>query len=96
MISFIFAAISVNSATDAARLRCCASVDGIEDDSIAAMPTHTTFGSLGAMAMTPMERVIPNLSKTASQLVPLFLLREAPLAALNDELIVNEPSVKRR
>jgi hypothetical protein len=48
------------------------------------------------MAMTPMERVIPNLSKTASQLVPLFLLREAPLAALNDELIVNEPSVKRR
>jgi hypothetical protein len=43
-----------------------------------------------------MERVIPNLSKTASQLGPLFLLREAPLAALNDEPIVNEPSVKRR
>src|SRR3954471_4740186 len=42
------------------------------------VPAHTTFGSLGAMAMSPMESAVPYASKTGSQVTPLFRLRKIP------------------
>src|SRR4051794_20181452 len=51
------------------------------------VPAHTMRGLLGAIAMSPIDNVLPNLSKTASQVVPLFLLRKIPPDAVPTKIV---------
>src|SRR6266513_3671728 len=44
------------------------------------VPTHTTEGSDGAMAISPIVET-PSLSKTGSQVVPSFVVFQTPPAA---------------
>src|SRR5688572_26699250 len=51
------------------------------------MPAHTMFGLPGAIAMSPTDIVATYGSETASQVVPLFLLRNTPPDALATKMM---------
>src|SRR5262252_2716543 len=55
------------------------------------LPTHTTEGSEGAIAMSPMVET-PSLSKTGSQLVPLFVVFQTPPEAVPTYTMLGLPS----
>jgi len=55
------------------------------------VPTQTMPGSLGAIAMSPMDVDVPSRSKTGDHVVPLFVVRKTPPPAVPTKIVPGFP-----